>query len=61
MLLGLIMLVAAWGVNQNGWVICYAWSLFIYGIGVGKSSVLLIFPSSGCMSSDLQPQVENTQ
>ena len=40
MLLGLVMLVAAWGVNQNGWVICYAWSLFIYGIGVGKSSVL---------------------
>ncbi|PKX98877.1 putative MFS phosphate transporter [Aspergillus novofumigatus IBT 16806] len=35
MLLGLVMLVAAWGVNQNGWVICYAWSLFIYGIGVG--------------------------
>jgi hypothetical protein len=40
MLLGLVMLVAAWGVNQNGWVICYAWSLFIYGIGVGKSSYL---------------------
>ncbi|EAW13937.1 putative MFS phosphate transporter [Aspergillus clavatus NRRL 1] len=35
MFLGLVMLVAAWGVNQNGWVICYAWSLFIYGIGVG--------------------------
>lgn len=36
MLLGLVMLTAAWGVTQNGWVICYAWSLFIYGIGVGK-------------------------
>ena len=36
MLLGLVMLIAAWGVTQNGWVICYAWSLFIYGIGVGK-------------------------
>ncbi|KAI1993940.1 hypothetical protein LOZ53_001996 [Ophidiomyces ophidiicola] len=35
MLLGLIMLTAAWGVTQNGWVICYVWSLFIYGIGVG--------------------------
>ncbi|OJJ46702.1 hypothetical protein ASPZODRAFT_25770 [Penicilliopsis zonata CBS 506.65] len=35
MLLGLIMLTAAWGVTQNGWVICYAWSLFIYGVGVG--------------------------
>ncbi|KAL3435937.1 major facilitator superfamily domain-containing protein [Aspergillus tetrazonus] len=35
MLLGLVMLTAAWGVTQNGWVICYAWSLFIYGIGVG--------------------------
>ena len=35
MFLGLIMLVASWGVTQNGWVVCYAWSLFIYGIGVG--------------------------
>lgn len=35
MFLGLLMLVAAWGVNLNGWVICYVWSLFIYGIGVG--------------------------
>lgn len=36
MLLGLVMLTAAWGITQNGWVICYAWSLFIYGIGVGE-------------------------
>ncbi|KAH9834344.1 MFS phosphate transporter [Teratosphaeria destructans] len=35
MLLGLIMLTAAWGTTTNGWVICYAWSLFIYSIGVG--------------------------
>ncbi|KAI9719171.1 MAG: hypothetical protein M1828_006353 [Chrysothrix sp. TS-e1954] len=35
MFLGLIMLTAAWGVNLNGWVICYAWSLFVYGVGVG--------------------------
>lgn len=35
MLLGLVMLICSWGVTQNGWVICYAWSLFIYGIGVG--------------------------
>jgi hypothetical protein len=35
MLLGLMMLTAAWGVTENGWVICYALSLFIYGIGVG--------------------------
>ena len=35
MFLGLIMLTAAWGVTQNGWVICYAWSLFVYGVGVG--------------------------
>lgn len=35
MLIGLVMLTAAWGVTQNGWVICYAWSLFFYGIGVG--------------------------
>lgn len=35
MFLGLIMLTASWGVGLNGWVICYAWSLFIYGVGVG--------------------------
>lgn len=39
MLLGLVMLTAAWGVTENGWVICYAWSLFVYGIGVGKYSM----------------------
>lgn len=35
MFLGLVMLVCAWGTTQNGWVICYTWSLFFYGIGVG--------------------------
>lgn len=35
MFIGLIMLTASWGVTQNGWVICYAWSLFFYGVGVG--------------------------
>lgn len=35
MFTGLIMLTASWGVTQNGWVICYVWSLFFYGIGVG--------------------------
>lgn len=39
MLIGLLMLTAAWGVTQNGWVICYVWSLFFYGIGVGTYSV----------------------
>jgi hypothetical protein len=33
MALGTLMLIAAWGTSLNGWVICYAWSLFIYGIG----------------------------
>jgi hypothetical protein len=35
MFIGLLMLTASWGVTQNGWVICYAWSLFFYSIGVG--------------------------
>ncbi|KAF5876176.1 putative mfs phosphate transporter protein [Botrytis fragariae] len=35
MFLGLVMLIASWGTTLNGWVICYAWSLFFYGIGVG--------------------------
>ena len=35
MFLGLLWLTASWGVTQNGWVICYSWALFFYGIGVG--------------------------
>lgn len=35
MFVGLLMLTAAWGVTMNGWVICYAWSLFFYSVGVG--------------------------
>ena len=35
MFIGLIMLTASWGVTANGWVICYAWSLFFYSVGVG--------------------------
>ncbi|KAJ6032117.1 hypothetical protein N7540_002849 [Penicillium herquei] len=35
MLIGLVMLTAAWGVTMNGWIICYAWSLFFYSVGVG--------------------------
>lgn len=35
MFIGLLMLTAAWGVTQSGWVICYVWALFFYGIGVG--------------------------
>jgi hypothetical protein len=29
------MLTASWGTSLNGWVICYAISQFLYGIGVG--------------------------
>lgn len=35
MFLGLLWLTASWGLTLNGWVICYAWGLFFYGIGVG--------------------------
>ncbi|KAJ5738813.1 hypothetical protein N7493_001968 [Penicillium malachiteum] len=35
MFIGLLMLTAAWGVTMNGWIICYAWSLFFYSVGVG--------------------------
>ena len=31
MFVGLLMLTAGWGLNLNGWIICYAWSLFFYG------------------------------
>ncbi|KAI0889882.1 MFS general substrate transporter [Annulohypoxylon maeteangense] len=35
MFLGLLMLTGSWGTTLQGWVIMYAWSLFVYGIGVG--------------------------
>lgn len=35
MTIGLVMLTASWGVTLNGWVICYAWSLWFYSLGVG--------------------------
>lgn len=35
MALGLVMLTASWGTTLNGWVICYAWSQFVYTLGVG--------------------------
>ncbi|SPO05147.1 related to inorganic phosphate permease [Cephalotrichum gorgonifer] len=35
MTLGLLLLTGSWGVNLQGWVVCYALALFIYGIGVG--------------------------
>lgn len=35
MFVGLLMLTASWGTTLEGFVICYAWSLFFYGIGVG--------------------------
>ena len=31
MFVGLLMLTASWGLTLQGWVICYAWSLFFYG------------------------------
>lgn len=35
MFLGTLMLTAMWGTTLNGWVICYALSLLVFGIGVG--------------------------
>ena len=35
MLIGLVMLICSWGTDLQGWAICYAFSLFVYGFGVG--------------------------
>lgn len=35
MFIGLLMLAGSWGVDLEGWVICYMIALFFYGIGVG--------------------------
>lgn len=61
MFIGLIMLTAAWGVTQNGWVICYAWSLFFYGIGVGKFSREPQTSSFQFGPDKMIPQVVNIQ
>ncbi|EWC48011.1 hypothetical protein DRE_02590 [Drechslerella stenobrocha 248] len=47
MFIGLILLTASWGTSLNGWVICYAWCLFIYGIGVGGE-----YPMTATMSME---------
>lgn len=31
MFVGLLMIMVSWGLDFNGWVICYVWSLFFYG------------------------------
>ncbi|KZZ94803.1 Major facilitator superfamily domain, general substrate transporter [Moelleriella libera RCEF 2490] len=57
MFVGLLMLTASWGLTLEGWVICYAWSLFFYSLGVGgeypitATSSLENAASSGKMST----------
>lgn len=47
MFVGLLMLTASWGLNLQGWVICYAWSLFFYGmLPIHLSSIHLVVPRS---------------
>ena len=47
------MLTASWGVDLNGWVICYAWCLFIY---VPPFSLLLSFLTRAFADTLLLPQ-----
>ncbi|WFD22738.1 hypothetical protein MEQU1_001414 [Malassezia equina] len=49
MTLGSVMLTCMWGITMNGWVICYAWSLFIYGLGVGGE-----YPMTSTRSMEVQ-------
>lgn len=35
LIVGLVMLTSSWGTSLEGWVICYGFSQFFYGIGVG--------------------------
>jgi hypothetical protein len=58
MVLGLVMLTASWGTTLNGWVICYAWSQFVYTLGVGgeypmtSTSALEHKPTTGSAQTD---------
>lgn len=47
MFIGLLMLTASWGTTQNGFVICYCWSLFFYGVGVGGVGEDSSYPTFG--------------
>jgi hypothetical protein len=40
MFVGLLMLTASWGVTENGWVICYVWSLFFHGVDLVSGDLL---------------------
>jgi MFS family permease len=54
MTLGLVMLTAMWGLNLNGWIICYGWSLFIYGFGVGGE-----YPMTSTTAMEYKEGVQN--
>lgn len=47
MSIGTCMLIAAWGTSLEGWVICYAWALWFYGVGVGGE-----YPMTSCRSME---------
>jgi MFS family permease len=47
MLIGTFMLVGAWGTSLQGWVACFAISLFVYGFGAGGE-----FPTTSTMSME---------
>jgi hypothetical protein len=40
MFVGLPTLTASWGVTENGWVICYVWSLLFHGVGLGSEDLM---------------------
>jgi hypothetical protein len=40
MFVGLLTLTASWGVTENGWVICYVWSLLFHGVGLGSEDLM---------------------
>ena len=52
MFIGLLMLTASWGLTLQGWVICYAWSLFFYGFGVGGEYPITATSSLESASTD---------
>jgi hypothetical protein len=40
MFVGVLTLTVSYNVTENGWVICYVWSLFFHGVGLGSEDLM---------------------
>jgi hypothetical protein len=42
----------SYNVTENGWVVCYVWSLFVHGVGLGSEDLMALrYTESDLLSS----------